>query len=94
MIKTKNIFEAYDVIIGATDYSLVTTKAVKRARAEGKKFLSLPLSTNNGQSMLTYDFLQMDTKKSKMMANVIKKYVDEATYLQVKTKLGDRYAVP
>lgn len=86
--KNENIFEAYDVIIGATDYSLVTTKAVKRARAEGKKFLSLPLSTNNGQSMLTYDFLQIDTKKSKMMANVIKKYVDEATYLQVKTKLG------
>lgn len=86
--KNETIFDAYDVVVGATDYSLVTTKAVRRLRMKGNKFLSLPLSTNNGQSMLAYDFMQMDTKKSKMMANVIKKYVDEATYLRVKTKIG------
>lgn len=86
--KNETIFDAYDVIIGATDYSLVTTKAVRAARKKGKKYLSLPLSTNNGQSMLAYDFLQMDTKKSKMMANVIKRYIDEATYLRVTTKTG------
>lgn len=86
--KNEDIFRAYDVIIGATDYSLVTTKAVKKARARGKKYLSFPLSTNNGQSMLSYDFLYMDTKKSKMMANVIKKYIDDATYLRITTKLG------
>ena len=86
--KNEDIFEAYDVIIGATDYSLVTTKAVKKARTKGKKYLSFPLSTNNGESMLSYDFLFMDTKKSKMMAGVIKKYIDEATYLRITTKSG------
>ena len=86
--KSEWIFDDYDVIIGATDYSLVTTKAVKRAISKGKKFLSLPLSTNDGNSMLAYDFLKMDTKKSKMMANVIKKYVDSATFLHVTSKSG------
>lgn len=84
----ENIFFDYDIIIGATDYSLVTTKAVRKAISEGKKYLSLPLSTNDGRSMLGYSFLQMDTKKSKMMANVIKKYVDSSTFLRVTTKLG------
>ena len=86
--KNERIFDDYDVIIGATDYSLVTTRAVRRAISEGKKYLSLPLSTNDGRSMLGYSFLQMDTKKSKLMANVIKKYVDSATFLHVTTKRG------
>ena len=86
--KNEWVFDDYDIIIGATDYSLVTTRAVKRAISEGKKFLSLPLSTNDGKSMLGYAFLQMDTKKSKLMANVIKKHVDSATFLHVTTKLG------
>ena len=50
--KNEWVFDDYDIIIGATDYSLVTTRAVKRAISEGKKFLSLPLSTNDGKSML------------------------------------------
>lgn len=86
--KSEWIFDDYDIIIGATDYSLVTTRAVRRAISKGKKYLSLPLSTNDGRSLLSYSFLQMDTKKSKLMANVIKKHVDSALFLHVTTKLG------
>ena len=46
------IFRPYDVIVGAADYSIITTAAAETAIREGKRMLSLPLSTNNGQSML------------------------------------------
>lgn len=82
------IFDDYNAIIGATDYSLVTTRATKRAIEKGSRFLSLPLSVNNGQSMLSYDFLKMDTKKSKMMANLIMKYIENSSMIQIVTKTG------
>lgn len=82
------VFDGYDTIVGATDYSLVTTKAVKQAISSGSKYLSLPLSTNDGKSMLGYSFIKMDTKKSKLMANVIKKYVDGASVIHITTKRG------
>lgn len=84
----ETVFDPYQAIIGATDYSLVTTLAVKRAIRKRKKYLSLPLSTNNGQSMLSFDFITMDTKKSKMMARVIMKYLDSSSVLRVRTRLG------
>lgn len=86
--ENEDIFDGYHTIIGATDYSIVTTKAAKRAIERGSRFLSLPLSTNNGKSMLAYSFLKMDTKKSKLMAQVIKKYLDGASVLHVTTAAG------
>ena len=53
------VFDPYTAIIAATEYSLVTTKAAKRAIQRHKKFLSLPLATNDGRSFLEYDFLTM-----------------------------------
>ena len=88
--ENEDVFDAYHTIVGATEYSIVTTKAAKRAIERGSKFLSLPLSTNNEQSMLAYSFLKMDTKKSKLMAQVIKKYLDSATVLDVTTKAGTK----
>lgn len=82
------IFDGYKAIIGATDYSLVTTKAAKRAIKKGSKFLSLPLHTNDERSMLSYRFMTMDTKKSKMMAGVIMKYLNSSSMMQVTTKAG------
>ena len=67
------VFDPYTAIIAATEYSLVTTKAAKRAIQKHKKFLSLPLSTNDGRSLLEFDFLLMDTKKSRMMAKLFMK---------------------
>ena len=81
-------FDTYDVIIGATEYSLITTKAVKRAIARRKRFLSLPLSTNDGRSMLSYDFLQANPAKSKIMANVMLDYFYSASRIHIQTARG------
>ncbi|WP_243099409.1 MULTISPECIES: peptidase [Clostridia] len=84
----EDVFDGYQAVLGATDYSLVTTKAAKRAIQRGGKFLSLPLSTNNGKSMLAFQFMMMDTKKSKMMAGIIMKYLNSSSVVHVTTRLG------
>lgn len=87
------IFDDYTAIIGATDYSIVTTRAAKRTIERGNNFLSLPLSVNNGKSMLSYDFIKMDTKKCKMMAKLIIKYIHNSSMLQITTKMGTNLKV-
>lgn len=86
--QNEDVFQGYDAVIGAADYSIVTTKAVKRVIERRAKFLSLPLLTNDGVSLLSYRFMLMDTKKSKMMAQVIMKYLDDASVIRVKSKNG------
>lgn len=86
--ENEDIFDPYTAIIAATEYSLVTTKAAKKAIQKKKKFLSLPLSTNDGRSMLEYDFLMMDTKKSRLMAKVIMKYLKNSSKIRVTTAAG------
>ena len=84
----EEVFDPYTAVIAATEYSLVTTKAAKRAIQRRKKFLSLPLSTNDGRSMLEYEFMQMDTKKSRLMAKVIMKYLRHSEKIHVTTPAG------
>ncbi len=84
----EEVFDQYSAIIAATEYSLVTTKAAKRAIQRKKKFLSLPLSTNDGRTMLEYDFLMMDTKKSRMMAKIVMKYLKDSSEIRVTTPAG------
>lgn len=86
--ENEGVFDPYTAIIAATEYSLVTTKAAKRAIQKHKKFLSLPLSTNDGRSMLGYDFLTMDTKKSRLMAKIIMKYLQYSDSIRVETAAG------
>ncbi len=86
--KNEQIFDNYTAIIAATDYSLVTTRAAQRAMKCKKRFLSLPLSTNDGKSMLTYNFLQMDTNKSRLMASVIMDYIKHSSLVNVTTASG------
>ncbi len=88
--RNEEIFDPYTAVIAATDYSLVTTRAAKRAIQKRKKFLSLPLSTNDGRSMLEYDFMTMDTKKSRLMAKVIMKYLRHSSKIDVTTPAGTR----
>lgn len=83
-----DIFRGYKAVIGAADYSIVTTRAAKQAIAGGSKFLSLPLLTNDNRSLLSYPFLQMDTKKSKLMAQIIMGYLNGAGVIRVTTKAG------
>lgn len=86
--ENEEVFDPYTAVIAATEYSLVTTKAAKRAISRHKKFLSLPLSTNNGKSMLEFEFLRMDTKKSRLMAEVIMKYLRHSSRIHVTTPAG------
>ena len=86
--ENESIFDPYTAVLAATEYSLVTTRAAKRAIQKRKKFLSLPLSTNDGRSMLEYDFLTMDTRKSRILAKAIMKHLRDSTYLQVTTPAG------
>jgi len=84
----EEIFDSYTAVIAATDYSLVTTKAARRAIKQRKKFLSLPLFTNDERSMLEYDFITMDTKKSRVMAKVIMKYLKNSSKIHITTPAG------
>ncbi|MEG0077628.1 aminopeptidase [Anaerorhabdus sp.] len=86
--ENEKIFDVYDAIIGATDYSIVTTKSADRAIKKGKKFLSLPLSTNNGMSMLAFDFLTVDTELSRIKAQILLKYIEKSSKITVSTALG------
>lgn len=88
-----NALDDYNVIVGATEYSIVTTKATKRAIKRGSKFLSLPLSTSNGVSMLAYDFMNVDTKKSKMLASLVSKYFNNASVIKVESKNGTNLSI-
>ena len=81
-------FDGYDVVLGATTHSLVTTRAVKRAIERGSRFLSLPLSTNDGRSMLEYEFLLMDTNESWQMAQYLATMLNESPTIRVTTKAG------
>ena len=82
------IFANEDVIIGATSHSFITTRAVTTAIENGARFLSLPLSTNDGSSLLENDFMTMSTKEAKKMANTILKKLNGAKSLHVTTALG------
>lgn len=81
-------FDDYTVIIGATDYSLVTTLAAKNAIRSGRKFLSLPLHTNDGKSMLEYDFMLCDTGQSKILARRLTDVLHNAKEIHATTPLG------
>ncbi|MEL7650017.1 MAG: aminopeptidase [Sedimentibacter sp.] len=86
--ENEDVFDGYTAVIGATDYSLITTRAAKAAIEKGSKFLSLPLSVSTEESMLSYDFIAMDTKKSKMMADVIMKYINNSSMIHITSKAG------
>lgn len=81
-------FDSFDVILGATTHSLVTTKAVKRAIERGSRFLSLPLCTNDNRSLLEYEFLLMDPEKSKEMADRLLHKLTDGKELRVTTLAG------
>ena len=83
-----DVFNGYDYIIGATDYSLITTVAAKTAIKNGSSFLSLPLHTNDGRSMLEYDFLSCDTDKSKKLAEALTEKLQNAGVIHVTTTRG------
>lgn len=84
------LFEQSDVIVGATEFSLITTDAVRQAIKMGTRFLSLPLSTNNSKSLLESDFLKMEPEQSAGLAGEILASLNKAERLEARTELGTR----
>ena len=82
------LMQGRQVIIGATHFSLATNEIVQQAVKNGSRFLSLPMSTNDGRSLLEYEFMTMDTDKSRFMAKMLLRYINDATHLRVTTKAG------
>lgn len=82
------IFRPYDVIIGASDYSIITTKAAEIAVSSGKKMLSLPLSVNNGESMLGFDFITMDVDETRILAETAMGMIGHPSSVHITTALG------
>lgn len=77
-----------NVIIGATDYSFITTPEVSKATKAGARFLSLPLSCSNGTSLLENEFIAMDCRWTARMAKKILPKINKAERLHVETALG------
>lgn len=77
-----------NVIIGATDYSFITTDAVRQATAKGARFLSLPLSCADGSSILEQDFIAMNTHWTSRAAKALLRRLNHCDAIRVVTKAG------
>ena len=77
-----------DAIIGATDYSFITTRAVTDAVRAGARFLSLPLSCKDGTSLLENEFIGMDPAWTKRMGARLLRVLNPAQEIHVTTALG------
>lgn len=86
--KMVDIFSNENVIIGATDYSFITTNAVRTAVNKGARFLSLPLSCKDGSSLLENDFIQMNCRDAQKNARKLIRKLTNKEKIHVTTKLG------
>lgn len=84
----REIMSYADVIIGATNYSFITTNAVTYARKKGARFLSLPLSTNDGSSLLENDFIRMSTRKAAKLGRPMLPFLRFGKQVHITTELG------
>ena len=78
----------HQVIIGATNFSLITNKTVLDVVSKGGRFLSLPLSSNNGKSTLTFNFMEMDPAAADTLSQGMRKPLQSAETLHVTTDIG------
>lgn len=83
-----DLFMEHDVIIGATRFSLITTRAVQTVLSHGSRFLSLPLSTNTETSMLGFNFIQTDPIISQRLADNMLSSLNCCDKVRITTPLG------
>lgn len=77
-----------DVVIGATNFSLITNRVTQEVLAQGGRFLSLPLATNNGLPLLSFDFLDMDPEEAERMGRGMLSALERADRVHITTDLG------
>lgn len=81
-------FLGADAIIGATHNSIMTTRAIRDAVRGGSRFLSVPLATNDGASLLSGDFMTMDVEEAGRMGARIAPRFEGAREARVRTEAG------
>lgn len=84
----KEIMSYADYVIGASSFSFVTSEAVSYILKKGARFLSLPLSTNDGSSLLEAEFLKMSPLKTKLLSLSARNKIDNADNVHITTKKG------
>ena len=77
-----------NAIIGATDFSFITTHAVTEAVKAGARFISLPLSCRDGTSLLENDFIGMDPAWTRHAGNRLLRHLNRADEIHVTTAAG------
>ncbi|MDD7281098.1 peptidase [Floccifex sp.] len=77
-----------DAVVGATNFSFITTDAVYYALSRGVQFLSMPMSTNDGSSLLEQDFLKMDPDEANRIGMPMFWEMRKANKIHVTTELG------
>lgn len=86
--KLRPVLGEADAIVGATNYSFITTDAVNYALSKGAQFLSMPMSTNDGSSLLEQDFIQMDPDEATNIGMPMLWEIKKGKTIRVTTKLG------
>jgi len=81
-------FLGADAIVGATHNSIMTTRAIRDAVAAGARFLSVPLSTNDGSSLLSGDFMTMDVEEAGRLGGRIAPRFERAREARVRSEAG------
>lgn len=76
-----------NAIIGATQYSFITTNAVQYALRRGARFLSLPMSTSGG-SLFEQDFIAMPPHEALRIARPLAGALSRAETIRAVTALG------
>ena len=77
-----------DLVIGATNYSILTNRIIKEVLSRGGRFLSLPLSNGNGPPALTLDFMAMDPAEAERTGRGMLEALRQAESVHVTTALG------
>lgn len=84
----RRIMSYATAIVGATSQSFITTTAVDYALHHGARFLSVPMATNDGRSLLEQDFLGMSPGAAAWMGRPMLRHLRGADNVRVTTKLG------
>lgn len=84
----RRIMSYATAIVGATSQSFITTNAVDYALHRGARFLSVPMATNDGRSLLEQDFLGMDPAAAAWMGRPMLSCLRGVDSVRVTTRLG------
>ena len=84
----KQVMSYADAIVGATNYSFITTNAVRYALRRGARFLSLPLSTNDGSSLLENEFIRMNPRHAARLGRCMLPFLRFGNQVHITTELG------